>query len=111
MANKFYIILYLISLGLSILNHIITSTALATGLFIELNPIGYNLIIFILTILLYLFLLVPLFIKDKLYKTIFLIGIAYVTLLNIGVCIHDMVVVNDYFKIAKITIKTVYMIF
>ena len=94
MKIKPYIVLYLISIGISITNIIQTGLALSTGLFIELNPIGFNWVIIFLMTLSYLFLLVPIFIKEVLYRKVFLIGIVYFIVLGIIVFIHDFIIIR-----------------
>jgi len=94
MQNKPYIILYLTSVGISITNIIQTGLALSTGLFIELNPIGFNWVIIFLMILSYLFLLVPILIKTILYKRVFLIGIICFIVIGILVFIHDFIIIR-----------------
>lgn len=93
LQNKFYITLYLISIGITITNVIQSGLAIATGMFIELNPIGYNWLLFLLIIVFYLFMLTSLFIKDRGYKRIFLIGIIYTILIGFGCFVHDFILI------------------
>ena len=94
MENKNYIVLYLVSIGLSTTNNILTGQALSTGMFTELNPLGYNWVTIFLTILLYLFLLTPLFTNVKFHKRVFLIGIIYIISLSLFCFVHDVIVIN-----------------
>lgn len=93
LQNKCYIMLYLISIGITITNIIQTGLALSTGMFIVLNPIGYNWLLFLLIIIFYLFMLTSLFIKDRGYKIIFLIGIIYTVLIGFGCFIHNFILI------------------
>lgn len=96
MRKKNYIILYLISIGISITNNIQTGWALSTGRFIELNLLGYNWIIILLTVLFYLVLLIPFLINDKTYMRVFSFGIIFLIFLGFGVFIHDIMIIKGF---------------
>ena len=96
MKKKNYLILYLISIGISINNNIQTGLALSTRRFIELNPLGHNWFTILLTILFYIFLLIPFFIKDEDYKSVFSFGIIYIIFLGSGVFIHDIMIIKGF---------------
>ena len=95
MKNKNYMVLYLISIGIVIINIIQTGLVLSIG-FIELNPLGYNWFRFLLVFLFYLFMSIPFFIKDKDYKRAFLIGIIFIMFVGFGVFIHDFIIINGF---------------
>ena len=94
MKNKKYLILYLISIGLSIVNNIQTGWALSTGRFYETNPLGYNLFTIFMTFMYYIYMLIPFFIKDKSYKKIFSIVIIYTIFIGFYCFVHDFIVIN-----------------
>ena len=94
MKNKNYLILYIISIGINTINIIQTGHALSTGMFIELNPLGYNWFRIFLLFLLYLFLSTVFFVDTKSYKNVFSIGMVYVIYLGFVCFVHDFIVIN-----------------
>ena len=92
--NKHYLVLYLIFIGISIANLIQTGLALSTGMFIELNPLGYNWRVFLFYFLVCLYMLIPFFITNRGYKRAFLILIICMIFVSFGFFIHDFIVIK-----------------
>ena len=105
MKNKKYLILYLTSIGISIISLIQTGLALSiessTVRFIEGNPIGYNWFLFLLVFFAYLLLSIPFFIKSDKYTRTFSIVLFYMIVMDLICIIHDYIVINIISKLWK----------
>lgn len=91
--NKVYLAFYLILIETNLINIIQTSTALYTGIFVDINLFRFDWMTFLLILLVQLFFLVPFFIKEEPYKDTFIIGIICVIFIGLGSFIYDFIII------------------